>query len=353
MIHGEGPTRRAVIGAGLGLSVVVTGCAGRDDLTIRRLSFTDLAAWSDADHEAAMATFLTTRSLARSSDLLRVETTDWISADLSGPARRAFETGFAPVLISRGAPALFTGYYEPELNGARAPDARYSVPIYRRPHDLTDAPYATRAEIENGALAGRGLELLWLEDPVEAFFLQIQGSGRVRLTDGSVARVGFAGKNNHPYRAIGRILVERGEMTVEQASAGAIRDWLRAQPDGGAALMNENPSFVFFEERPLLSPEEGPIGALGASVTAGRSIAVDPSFHPLGAPIWVEAEGVEGFGGRLMTAQDIGGAIKGPQRGDLYIGSGAEAGDFAGSLRAEGEMITLIPRAAAERLTGA
>ncbi|MEL6794841.1 MAG: MltA domain-containing protein, partial [Pseudomonadota bacterium] len=252
--------------------------------------------------------------------------------------------------VTTGAEARFTGYYEPELRGSRTRSATFAAPLYQRPPDLADAPYLSRSEIAAGALAGRNLELLWVDDPVDAFFLEIQGSGRIRLDDGSVTRVGFAGKNNHPYRAIGRILVERGEMKVEDASADAIRAWLRAQPDGGAALMNENPSYVFFTERGDLNPDEGPIGAMGAPVTAGRSIAVDPAHHPLGAPIWVEATGVPGFEGRLMTAQDVGGAIKGPQRGDLFIGSGDEAGAFAGSLRAFGRMATLIPNAAIDRL---
>lgn len=345
-----GPTRRALLGAGLGLAAVMSGCAGRDGFRLERLGFDDLAGWPDADHEAAKAVFLTTRAIARASAVMGVQAADWTSVSLNGPAKTAFEAAFTPVIATNGAPALFTGYYEPELNGARAPDARHSAPIYRRPPDLGEEPYLTRAEIEGGALSGAGLELLWLDDPVEAFFLQIQGSGRIRLADGSVIRVGFAGKNNHPYRAIGRILVERGEMTVAQASAGAIRRWLRAQPDGGAALMNENPSFVFFEERPALTGHQGPLGAMGAPVAAGYSVAVDPEYHPLGAPVWVEAGGVDGFAGRLMVAQDIGGAIKGPQRGDLFIGSGAAAGEFAGSLRAEGRLITLIPNAAAERL---
>ena len=350
MIHETGPTRRACLGAGLGLAALVTGCARPPELRVERLEFSDLSGWPDADHDAARAVFLTTQSVARAAPDLGVRAEDW-AFDATGRARAMFENAFQPVLASYGDPALFTGYYEPELNGARAKGGAYQTPLYALPDDLTDQPYLTRAEIEAGALAGRGLELVWLDDPVEAFFLQIQGSGRVRLTDGSALRVGFAGKNNHPYRAIGRILVERGEMTVEEASADAIRDWLRAQPDGGAALMNENPSFVFFVERLGLTPETGPIGAMGAPVTAGLSAAVDPAFHPLGAPVWVAAEGISGFGGRLMVAQDIGGAIKGPQRADLFIGSGAVAGRIAGAIRARGRIVTLIPRAAADRLT--
>ena len=350
MTRETGPTRRACLGAGLGLAALVTGCARPPELRVERLGFDDLAGWSGGDHEAARRVFLATKAGARAAPELGVSEEDW-GFDATGPARAMFERAFQPVLITHGDPALFTGYYEPELSGARARGGGYQTPLYMRPPDLTDAPYLSRAEIERGALAERGLELVWLDDPVEAFFLQIQGSGRIRLTDGSILRVGFAGKNNHPYRAIGRLLVERGEMTVEQATAGAIRDWLRAQPDGGAALMNENPSYVFFAERAGLSAETGPVGAMGAPVTAGVSAAVDPAFHPLGAPVWVEAEGVAGFAGRLLVAQDIGGAIKGPQRADLFIGSGDAAGRIAGAIRARGRIVTLIPRAAADRLT--
>lgn len=263
-------------------------------------------------------------------------------------ARRYFETHFTPVEIRDDAAPLFTAYYEPELLGARTRSAGYETPLYAPPPELEPAPFFTRAEIEAGALSGRGLEIAWLADPVEAFFLHIQGSGRIRLTNGDVMRVGFAARNNHPYRAIGRLLVERGEMTVETASADAIRDWLRAQPDGGEALMNENPSYVFFAERIDLDHADGPIGALGVPLTAGVSIAVDPSHQPLGAPIWAEATGVAGLDSRLTIAQDIGGAIKGAQRADLFFGAGEAAGSAAGKVRATGRMVTLLPRGAAQ-----
>ncbi|MEL7465574.1 MAG: MltA domain-containing protein [Pseudomonadota bacterium] len=349
MICESGPNRRAVLGAGLGLAAAMSGCVGRGDLRIERLDFSDLNGWADADLAPALPVFAATSSIARANPHLGVETAHWASIAAEGSPRAVFEDQFAPVLVSEGSDAHFTGYYEPELRGSRTRSDRYSTPLYRRPADLSDAPYLTRSDIAAGALDGKGLEFLWIDDAVEAFFLEIQGSGRVRLDDGSVVRVGFAGKNNHPYRAIGRLLVERGEMTVAEASADGIRRWLRAQPDGGAALMNENPSYVFFTERSDLAPDQGPVGAMGAPVTAGLSIAVDPAYHPLGAPIWVEAD-APGFEARLMVAQDVGGAIKGPQRGDLFTGSGDEAGALAGSLRAFGRMVTLVPKAAAEGL---
>jgi len=163
----------------------------------------------------------------------------------------------------------------------------------------------------------------------------------------TAARVGFAAKNGHPYRAIGKVLVDRGEMKLADVSAQSLKAWLRAHPDQAEDLMNENASYVFFTERTDISADAGPIGAMGASVSAGRSIAVDPAYHPLGAPIWVETDGTAGA---LMIAQDIGGAIKGPQRADLFLGSGAAAGELAGSYRRSGRMITLLPNAAAARL---
>jgi membrane-bound lytic murein transglycosylase A len=251
---------------------------------------------------------------------------------------------FRPVLVEDGTPALLTGYYEPELKGARAPDARFRVPIYRRPPDLTDgALYPTRAEIEDGALlAGRGLEIAWLEDPVEAFFLQVQGSGRIRLPDGKVLRVGYAAKNGHPYRSIGVELVRRGIYQSHQVSARVIRNWVRRNGAEGEKLLHANPSFVFFREVNEVQPQDGPLGAMNRSVSPMRSIAVDPDFIPLGAPVWVERRGTDRFN-RLMIAQDTGSAIQGAQRADIFFGTGVEAGRRAGAVRDPGRLVVLLP----------
>ncbi|MEM7523601.1 MAG: MltA domain-containing protein [Pseudomonadota bacterium] len=335
----------------------MTGCAPSSGPSVRtkRLDFADLDGWAEADHASAASVFRASLDLARASSTLGVSGEDWrglsarlVSARFSS-ARSMFEALFTPVQVETGSSPLITGYYEPEVRGASTPSSQYRHPIYTRPADLGETPYHDRAAIVAGALAGRGLELYWLDDAVDAFFLHIQGSGRVRLAEGGVARVGYAGKNNHPYVAIGRRLVERGEMTVAEATADAIKDWLRDRPEAGAALMNENPSFVFFEDRPQLRAEDGPVGALGVPLAAGVSIAVDPAFHPLGAPVWVETANVA-LGG-LKVAQDVGGAIKGAQRADLYIGSGDEAGLIAGRVRSTGRLATLIPTMAAERLS--
>lgn len=279
---------------------------------------------------------------------------------------------------------LLTGYYEPLLEGSRTRDARFSVPLYGVPEDLvavelsalypelagrrvrgrlvTDArgrrvlPYYARAEIdgEQAPLAGR--ELLWVEDALEAFFLHVQGSGRVRLRDGSIVRVAYADTNGHPYRSIGAWLVERGELTPAQATMQGIQDWARAHPHRLRELLAVNPSYTFFRELPLGNPDAGPVGAFGVALTAGASAAVDPQFVPLGAPLLLQSE--HPLTGeplvRLVLAHDTGGAIRGPLRFDLFWGTGAAAAEPAGRQRHAVKAWLLLPRGAkppAMRLT--
>ena len=247
---------------------------------------------------------------------------------------------------------LFTGYYEIELNGSRRRQGRYQTPIYRRPPDLNEAARYSRAEIEDGALSGRGLEFLWVDDPIDAFFLEIQGSGRVRLRNGGTMRVGYDGQNGLPYVPVGRLLVERGIISRSVATMMTIREWMNEHPEAGTALRRENPSYVFFREL----RGDGPIGAEGVVLTAERSLAVDRAFIALGIPIWVEAE--ERFASadpvrRLVVAQDIGGAIKGPVRGDLFWGTGSAAAWRAGAMNARGRYYLLLPREVARRLSAA
>jgi membrane-bound lytic murein transglycosylase A len=274
-----------------------------------------------------------------------------VSPGDDGAARRFFETSFVLLSVTDyGQPeGLFTGYYETELNGSRQRQGPYQTPIYRRPLDLGSGPRLSRAEIEDGALAGRGLELLWVDDPIDAFFLEIQGSGRVRLEDGSTLRVGYDGKNGLPYVPVGRLLVARGIMPRAQVTMITIRDWMREHPGAGAALRRENPSYVFFREQ----HGEGAIGTEGIVLTAGRSLAVDRAFIALGLPIWIEAD--ERFAAaesvrRLVVAQDTGGAIRGPVRGDLFWGTGAAAAWRAGVMNARGRYYLLLPRSLARRL---
>ncbi len=304
--------------------------------------FAELDGWETDDHAAALATFRDTCDLLTDPDWTPICR---VAADLPDDARTArnfFELFFKPVLIGYP-PALFTGYYEPELQGSPVRTPRFAWPIYRRPPDLRDGQvYHDRATIEAGVLRGRGLEIAWLDDPVEAFFLQIQGSGRIVMPDGSVVRVGYAGRNGHAYRSVGQEMIRRGTHTPDQVSAQAIRAWVSRNPQAGAALLNVNPSYVFFRKLPDLPPEKGPIGAMGRSITTLRSIAVDPDFTPLGAPVWVEKDGAGAFR-RLMIAQDTGGAIKGAQRADIFFGTGEAAGNAAGTVKDGGRMLVLLP----------
>ena len=270
---------------------------------------------------------------------------------------------------------LFTGYYEPLLRGSRTPDAAYRYPLYRRPPDLVSVdlgqfdpelegrriggrvadgrlvPYADRAAIDRGALAGHGLELLWVDDPVARFFLEIQGSGQIRLVDGGATRVGFADQNGRPYRAIGKDLIEAGAIPREQMSMQAIRDWLEAHPAEAPATMARNPSYVFFAELPDLAAAAGPLGAQGVPLTPGRSLAVDRKFLPLGAPMWLDTTVPEPEGERplhrVVVAQDTGGAIRGPVRGDVFWGAGPWAEHVAGHMKSPGQLYLLLPRSLA------
>ena len=286
--------------------------------------------------------------------------------------RAFFEARFRPwrmVNPDDSREGLVTGYYEPLLRGSRERSKSFSHAIYGVPDDLLVVdlgelypelknfrlrgrldgrkvvPYWSRAELTPQAPALTGKALLWVADPIELFFLQVQGSGRVELADGRRVRVGYADQNGHPYQSIGRWLVEQGELKLEQASMQGIQAWARANPKRLNELLNTNPSFVFFRELP--DSGGGPIGALGVPLTPGRSIAVDPRAVPLGAPVFLATtlplseQPLQ----RLVMAQDTGGAIKGAVRADFFWGFGAEAGARAGRMRQRGEMWVLLPNA--------
>lgn len=289
-------------------------------------------------------------------------------------ARRFFETHFVPYRIEQvngcghvTTSGLITGYYEPVLRGSRTPSAQFNTPLYRVPNDLLVidlgdlypalkgqrvrgrlegrrvVPYMSRGELQ-GKLAGT--EIVWVDDPIDAFFLEIQGSGRVQLDTGETIRLAYSDQNGHPYKAIGRYLVEQGELTVEQATAPGIREWLRLNPHRIPEVLNANPSVVFFKEEPLGDPSIGPKGAQNVPLTAGRSIAVDPRYVPLGAPVFLNST-YPGGGAplqRLVVAQDTGGAIRGPIRADVFWGLGATAGELAGRMREQGSLWLLWPR---------
>ena len=330
------------LGAACMAAAIMCAAPAQSETTHRLLDFDQLDGWDRDDHAAALTAFLNT-----CPDL---DSPDWRSlcavAQSWGPeqARGFFELFFRPVMIEDGAPALFTGYFEPELDGSRYRSGRYRFPVYKMPQEAKrNTPWLTRRQIlSDGVMDGRGLEIAWVDDPVELFFLQIQGSGRIRMDDGSTVRVGFGGANGHPYRSIGSELVRRGVYSVHQVSAQVIKNWVRRNPVDGQELLFHNPSYVFFREVTKVPPSAGPLGAMNRSVTALRSIAVDPKYVPLGAPVWIEKDGA-GKMRRLMVAQDTGSAIKGAQRADIFFGTGDAAGQAAGRLRDPGRMVVLLP----------
>ena len=263
-----------------------------------------------------------------------------------------------------------TGYYEPELRGARTRSPRFSIPVYGRPADLmttigeteraanndlitgfrqmTDGqvPYYTRSEIEAGALAGHGLALLYTDDPVDLFFMHVQGSGLVHLDDGASVRLTYASKNGHPYTSIARVLIDRGELNSDKIDMDVLKAWLRADPERGRGLMRQNESYIFFAEIPEDEAALGPRGAEEVPLTPGRSLAVDPSHIPLGTPVFVTVPDLTDEAGRpfrrLMIAQDVGSAIRGPQRGDIFFGTGERAGALAGRTRHSAQFHVLM-----------
>lgn len=388
--HRTGFSAIALFGA---VALLFSACAPKEEakpppdaLTLAPLSFADLAGWrTDPVAQAVPA-------LARSCARFKTQPVDrpvgpggvagtigdWQApcsqlADLpsgdDAAARAFFEANFTPYAAGNNGTreGLFTGYYEAELEGSRRPDPAYPVPLYRRPTDLVMVdlgdfsdrwkgertagrvidgklkPYEDRAAIVAGALKGKGLELVWVKDPIGAFFLQIQGSGRIQLADGGEVRVGYAGQNGHKYVAIGKELIERGELKREEVSLQTIRAWLLAHPDQAPAVMNVNPSYVFFQ--PLSG--DGPNGAQGVALTPGRSLAVDSKFMPYGVPVWLDAEDPLDAGQRLqrlLVAQDTGGAIRGPVRGDVFWGHGPEAEQRAGMMKSRGSYALLLPK---------
>ena len=365
--------RRATIGAAItALAIGLARDAGPPRLSLAPVGFDRLAGWADDNVAEALPPFVKscTRLSTESSSALFGpieagvdfgEIDDWraVCRDAAmvlpgneGAARRFFEGEFTPMAVADyGArEGLFTGYFEIEVNGSRRRQGPYQTPIYRRPPRVDSGPHYSRAEIEDGVLTGRGLELFWVDDPIDAFFLQIQGSGRARLEDGQTIRLGYDGQNGLPYVPVGRFLVERGQIPREKLTMASIRNWMHAHSEAGAALRRENPSYVFFRE--VKGP--GPIGAENIVLTPARSLAVDRTYIPLGTPIWLDAdeqfvqnESVH----RLVIAQDTGGAIKGPVRGDLFWGTGRAAGGRAGEMDARGRYYLLLPRSLASRLS--
>jgi len=310
------------------------------DHVTRILNFDDLAGWAEDDLTEALTTY------AKGA----ADKPGWPHPD-SAKAKDFFQRHFTPLLIEDGGVPLFTGYFEPELAGSLTPSEDCPHPLYRLPPE--DALAAlTRREIEQGhGLTGQGLELCWLADPVERFFLHVQGSGRIRLHKGGTLRVGFAGRNGRPYRSIGQHLIALGALSDADLTADAIKEWLRRNPDAAPDVMWANESYVYFKPLPQLDEGDGPIGTLGCPLTALRSVAVDRTIVPLNAPVWLDLPIWNEP--RLMIAQDTGSAIIGAQRADIFFGTGEIAGTEAGKMRQTGRMIVLLPNhMAARKLEG-
>jgi membrane-bound lytic murein transglycosylase A len=305
------------------------------------LDYEGLSGWSADDQQAALNVFLNTCGDMKDADWQAI---CHLARDSTDHARTFFEMFFAPVLIQDGTPALFTGYYEPELDGSNTPSRRFRYPVYAMPPEMeSGTPWLTRREIEEtGILAGRGLEIAWVDDPVELLFLQIQGSGRIRLPDGNHIRLGYAGNNGQDYSSIGQEMVRREIYEPHQVSAKVIGNWVKRNPVEGVELLRHNANYVFFRVVADVPPDAGPKGAMNRSITPGRSLAIDPAFIPLGAPVWIEKKGFRGMR-RLMIAQDTGSAIKGPQRADVFMGTGEGAGREAGRMKDAGRLIVLMP----------
>lgn len=346
--------------------------------TLELVSWSEVAGWTEDDPRAAWQAFLRSCTKLQAQAAWRESCARAEQLPAAASVREFFEAGFLPYRVAKAdgsVQGLATGYYEPLLRGSRSKGGAYRYPLYAAPADLLIVdlaeinpelkhlrlrgrlegrrvvPYYPRAEIERGLPALAGKELLWVDDPVDLFFLQIQGSGRVQLPSGELVRVGYADQNGQPYKSIGRYLVAQGELKLEQASMQGIKAWGAANPEKLDALLNQNPSYVFFRELPQHgasrdAADTGPVGALGVALTPERSIAVDARLIPLGAPVFLATTwpGSEQSLARLVIAQDTGGAIRGAVRADYFWGFGEAAGALAGRMRQSARMWVLLPR---------
>jgi len=373
---------------GLMAAVIMLGNVGEamaaKGYRLKKSKFSSLAGWDADNHAEAFAVFR--RSCAHKLSNGRSRGAHGLNGvcrlALSGPAalprplaKRFFERHFTPYLIiARGtSKGLFTGYFEPEYKGARKKGPGYAAPVLPAPENLVALPAGkgprgfpsgltaalqsdkglkpvpTRGQIENGALKKLIQPIAWLADPVDAFFLHIQGSGRIRLPDGGTMRLAFAGRNGHPYSSIGLKLLKDGILKKNQLSMQSVQAWLRGNPKRARKILQGNKSYIFFREIEL-DDELGPIGADGVPLTAGRSLAVDRRYHRYGLPLWLDTR-IPGEGGRktrkyrrLMIAQDTGAAIRGAVRGDIFFGTGDAAGEVAGRVKEAGRLYMLLPK---------
>jgi len=373
----------AVLMATLGAPVEV-GAREIGGARLEPLNFKDLPGWADDDHGAAFAVLLSSCDAildgapelrpAGSTGEHLLAVCHAAKTEEIGDPKAFFEKHFVPhAIATESGQGFLTGYFEPEYEGSLEASEDYPVPLLARPHDLitipageslpgipdhlqaaarTDdgyAPYPDRAAIEDGALGERATPIVHLRHASEAFIIHVQGSSRIRLPDGGVVRVGYAGRNGHPYTSIGRIIVEQGAIERDEMSLERLLGWLKANPDEARDIMRRNQSYIFFTILDELGPDDGPIGGAGVSLTPGRSLAVDRQLWRYGLPFWLDGyipdtDGVERRLQRLMIAQDTGSAIVGPARGDFFTGTGEKAGTQAGLIRHRPRFVVLLPR---------
>ena len=382
--------RSLVLSVALTFSLDIAAAGPRQvgDARLAPLSFSDLAGWAIEDHDAALAAFRRTcaeilreapalwTALPAGEDLKRACAASLDPARIR-PARTFFETFFIPFeVLPPSGRGFLTGYFEPEYEGSLVRTEAFPTPLLARPDDLVTVPqgetwpgleglqagrktqaghesYPDRAAIEDGALGERARPLVHLRDAVDAFLVQVQGSARIRLPDGRIVRVAYAGKNGYPFTAPGRMIVERGHVPLAEMNLERLTSWLRANPEEGREIMRLTRSYVFFRLADELDEKDGPLGAAGVPLTAGRSLAVDRNLWSYGLPFWLEGELPLTRGGseplaRLLIAQDTGTAILGPARGDLFFGTGEEAGTRAGLTRRAVRFVVFLPKPAGQ-----
>lgn len=337
---------------------------GKGDIKLKQVNFSDLKGWANDNHSEALIsfnnscnkfeTFGDSRQIGGQIGDITIadfrdvcEIAEVVKGMSSKQARNFFENWFTPFLVedkNSNSEGLFTGYYEPELRGSKIKSDIYKYPVYAKPKDLGTDPYISRKEINEGALAGKDLEIVYVDDKVDLLFMHIQGSGRVILTDGVVLKLAFAGRNNQPYSSIGSYMIEHNIIPKNEATYDNIKNWLKNNPDKADEVMNVNSSYVFFK----ISNNEYPVGAQGTPLMAERSLAVDSEIIPYGYPIWLDTKAklndqkIEPYQ-KLLISQDTGSAIKGAVRGDIFFGRGKVAEKMASQMNNKGRYYILLP----------
>jgi membrane-bound lytic murein transglycosylase A len=344
---------------------------GKGDVRLTQVDFSQLNNWENDDHKKALQALIHScnkfakmpqkRLIGGQIGDIKVgdfrdvcDIADLVKSMSNSQTKNFFENWFRPFAVETRmgrSSGLFTGYYEASLNGSRVKTEKYKYPLYGKPQDLTSEPYLSRAEIEAGALNGKGLEILYVDNKTDLFFMHIQGSGRVKLSDGAEVRVAFAARNNQPFSGISNYLVDQGYLNRSQLNSESIRNWLKNNPDKADEAMNINAAYIFFK----ITEGEYVVGGQGVPLTAERSLAVDSDIIPYGMPLWLETnlkkkDGSKEEYNHLLISQDTGSAIKGTIRGDIFFGYGPRAEELASYTSVQGRYFILLPVNVVERL---